>query len=288
VVFDKFPRNNPKIKSIFDDQIATWAYELSKAFPYNFLRVWPLDNSEIAFPLNLATVLRAFGDWLAPGWLITDANQGKYQFAAPFEYDQWDTSPLWWSNVFTDRVWYLKEFDSTGRFIRDLPICNRDMAFSQKCRTTTGQPEYFYISNTEDGSFIHLLPVPDKNYLYAIEFQQTHPPFYVDTLTGDVKNKFLSYAPRVLELYSLIQVSSYFDEPKLKQGYEEDLFGAPRRGLKQAINEKTGLIGDLVNDSMKMTTQGLQTMPIYSSARDAVGRNGFPRVRRFINRWGYH
>lgn len=293
-VFDEFPRQNPKIKALFDRKIYTWAHELSKAYPWAFLRVWPLDISELTFPMNLATVTRIRNEWIAPGWLVTDANQGKYLLQAPIEYEEWDEAN-WWTNAtinnlecFSDRIWYCKRFDEQGYFIKDLPILERDSAFSSKTETDTGIPNYFYLSMTEVGTYIHFHPVPDANYLFCIEFQQIKPPFYVDPTDGGVHNKFLTFAPRILELYSLIQVARYFDEPKMQENFERELYGSPPLGLKRAINQKTGLIGDLVNDSIKMTNQQNQDLKIFLSAKQAVGREQRPRRYRYNNRIGYY
>lgn len=287
-VFAKFPKTNMQVQGIFDRQIQTWCYELAKEFPWYCLREYPLDIAAIDFPLTLSTETPVFGDWLAPGWLIVQPGVSQYQLAYPLEFDQWE-NPSWWRNVTSDRIHYAKLFDGQGYFRKDLPVCSRDQALSYKRYIEGHRPEYFYLSSTESGSFINLLPVPDDYYLFAVEFQNSNPLFYVNSEDSQTYNKMMTFYPRALELYALIQVAEYFDEPGKTERWEKELFGTAGggNGLMGAVLGRKGLIGSMVRDSEKSIKQKTQVMSFYKSARQAVGRDGNPRRRRFENRWGY-
>lgn len=284
-VFEKFDRTNSKIEGIFDRQVETWMQELAKEHPWFFLRHFPLEVSEQAFPLNLATVVRKRENWISPGWLVTEAGQGSYLICAPNEHEQW-SSPSWWVDVFADRIWFVKRFDDRGVFMDDLEVVSRDRAFSNTTSATTGEPEFVYLTTTESGSWINFTRVPDKRYLYAVEFQRVRHRNYLSGF--DYYNTMLTNAPRVVELYCLIQVAGYFNEPQMSDRSERELYGVPPKGLHLAINQKTGLIGGLVNDSQKAIKQHNSTLRWHKSARMAVGRKGGnnrPGYRN--NRWGY-
>lgn len=286
-VFAKFPRQSPTIKGIFDNQVESWIHELCKAFPFYFMRTFPLNlstDSAFDFPLTLATEVRKKNKWMAPGWLIAESGVGQYQFSHPVEIEQW-SDPTWWVNSFVEKIHFIKEFDVYGAFLQDIPVYSRDIALSHQYNQN-GRSRTAYLSQTENGAYLNLNPVPDDYYLYAVEFQVVNPPIYnaggVDTF-----NQFLNYAPRIVELYCLIQVADYFDEPNLSLKYERSLFGTPPKGLKTAITEKTGLIGDLVADSQKAIAQANSTLRFFQSSKEAVGRSGPGRGWTRPNRYGY-
>lgn len=286
-VFAKFPRQSPTIKGIFDNQVESWIHELCKAFPFYFMRTFPLNLSTdptFAFPLTLATEVRKKNKWMAPGWLIAQSGIGQYRFSHPVEIEQW-SDPTWWVNSFVEKIHFIKEFDAYGAFLQDIPVYSRDIALSHQYNQN-GRARTAYLSQTENGAYLNLNPVPDDYYLYAVEFQVVNPPIY-NAGGADTYNQFLNYAPRIVELYCLIQVADYFDEPNLSLKYERSLYGTPPKGLKTAITEKTGLIGDLVADSQKAIAQANSTLRFFQSSKEAVGRSGPGRGWTRPNRYGY-
>lgn len=286
-VFKKFPRKSADIQAIFDTQVETWIAELSREFPFYFMRNYPLNlstNNDFDFPLVFASETRIRNQWIAPGWLITSANQGQYRLSHPVEYEQWETSSFW-VDSFCDKIYFVKQFDANGVFMADLPIHSRDISMSRDF-CSPGRPRHAYLTNTEAGSYLNITPVPNDYYLFAVEFQTINPPIYQDE-SNNSYNQFLNFAPRVVELYCLIQVADYFDEPNLSMKYERALYGDPPKGLHTAVQMKTGLIGNLVMDAQKAITQAQATLRFYQSSKEAVGRNGPGRGWTRPNRFGY-
>ena len=286
-VFAKFPRQSPTIKGIFDDQVETWIHELCKSFPFYFMRTFPMNlsiDSDFDFPLTPATETRIRQKWMAPGWLIAQEGVGQYKLCHPLEIEQWD-DPTYWVDSFVEKIHFIKEFDVYGTFLQDLPVFSRDVSLSRQ-NNSQGRPQHCYLSQTEAGAYINLDPVPDEYRIYAVEFQVVNPPIYTDG-SGSYYNQFLNYAPRVVELYCLIQVADYFDEPNLSLKYERALYGEPPKGLKTAITTKSGLIGDLVADSQKAIAQSQSTLRFFQSSKEAVGRSGPGRGWTRPNRYGY-
>lgn len=286
-VFKKFPRKSTDIQNIFDAQVGTWINELSREFPFYFLRSYPLNlstNNDFDFPLDFAGETRIVHQWIAPGWLITNSGQGQYRLSHPVEFEQWESSSFW-VDSFCDRIHFVKQFDKNGVFMADLPINSRDISMSRDY-TQPGRPRHAYLTQTEAGAYLNIVPVPDDHYLFAVEFQVINPPIYMDNAFNKY-NQFLNFSPRVVELYCLIQVADYFDEPNLSLKYERSLYGDPPKGLHTAIQMKTGLLGNLVLDSQKAISQSQKTLQFFQSAKEAVGQGGPGRGWTRPNRYGY-
>ena len=287
-VFDIFVKANPKSKEIFDKQIHTWAYELAKAYPWYFLREYPINPSEFAFPLNLSTVTRIKHNFIAPGWLVLEPGVYQYQLAAPMEFEQFENA-AWWDDVYCDKIWWVKTFnENDGTFSNDLELFTRNQAFSFQTFVGDRKAQYCVLNNTGDGSYLEVYPTPQQRQLVAIEFQNSRPAFYVNADDNKTYNKIMINIPRALELYAMIFLTHYFDEPTLRVAFREELYGSGDiTNLRAAIRNKGGLIGDFIRDSEKAATQESNFLPFYPSAKQALGRNGHPRRTRFPNRWGY-
>lgn len=273
----KFPRNKADAQAMFDDQIQTWVDELSKAFRFWFLDIEPgsyydLQVSPVTFSSTVPARLSGAGQWIDRGWLMLSPGVRDYDFYAPLENSEAHSGSDWWHLTRVGRVYYVKFFNESGVFQYDLPAktSNANLS-SQFSATSGGKPVHYYWETDELKSTIKFTPAPTEYVLAAVKFKLEQPPIY--ETGGYHHHRFLTYAPRVLEYYCMVEMAEFFDEPGMMERFAKRLYGSPNIGLDLAIQQETGLIGDLVRQTRNYHAQETNQLSRYVSAKQAVGRS---------------
>ena len=274
-LFRKFFRNKPDAQAMFDDQIQTWVDELSKAFRFWFLEIEPGSNYDWqTTPVTLSSTVptRLAGQWVDRGWLVLSPGVRSYDLYAPFENEEVLSGPSWWHLARAGKVYYVKLFDGAGVFQYDLPAVDSNQHLSSQFNMTNGgKPAHYFWETNESKSTLRFFPTPGEYMLAAVKFKLEQPPIYESG--GQEYHRFLTFAPRVLEYYCLIELAEFFDEPNIQDRFAARLYGKPTMGLDLAIQQETGLIGDLVRQTRNYHAQQTNQLQRHVSAKAAVGRS---------------
>lgn len=282
-IFRKFFRTKPDAQTQFDSQVQTWINELARAFRFWFLDIRPghhYDWQTTPVTLSATVPTRLAGEWVDRGWMVIKPGVRSYTFYAPFEDQEAMTGSSWWDFCQANKVYFVKIFNGDGIFQYDLPSLDSEGSLTNQCRSNNGgKPAYYTWETSETRSTIHFHPTPTEYCLAAIKFSLDKPPIYEDDMANQ-HNRFLTFAPRLLEYYALIELAEFFDEPNIKLDYMKRLYGDPPQGLDLAIQQQTGLIGDLVRQTRQFNAQQIEQFGRYRSLKEATGRGVYPRSRR--------
>lgn len=263
-IFKKFPRKDVRVQDMFDTDLEEWVRSLSAEYPFWFLRIVP---DSVGFPAGA----NISGDWFARGWLRAVAGQAEYIFSHPLENDQSANASLW-AQCQVSRVNYVREMDATSGLMRsDLPFVSPDLWTARQMYSANGRPVMFTWENKESYATLRLRPTPDQAYVYAVDFHLRYPPIY--TAGGsDHYNRWLTYAPKALETYCLIELGDYFDEAGIAARMVEKLYGAAGRDAQKAVRFQTGELGSLVKETLRWNQQFGSVVRHPESTRESVGR----------------
>lgn len=278
-----FPRSNSEIEAIFDTDVDTWLGRLSRTYPYWFLTVNPGNVLPLTFPIaDLGTPTPLRGKWLDRGWLRVEEGVESYTICSPVE-DSEAANNTFWIDWRIQRVNWVKEFNDQGTFLNDLEVRSTNEVFSFKNYNRETRPNSVWWESYEGYSILRFHPVPDDYYLFAVSFTLADSPSYVDG--ADTRNRWLTFAPEAAYHYCMLKMAEYFDEPELIKYHERELFGDPPRKDHTSIENYQGLLGDLQRESRRRDKQITRDIPIFTSVKQSVGRNG---GRRRICRPGYY
>lgn len=224
----------------------TWVDQLCD-YPYWFLVISPDLSMVSEFPLSsdLSSLSLLVGNWHKSGWLRTTPGTSLYPIYAPFR-DSVATQSSHFHMAKVRNLHYVKHFEPEGYYRNDLMVLESDMASIGINYGDQGIPTQVELRTDENGSYLHFYPVPDNYYLYQIQFVLASCPWF-QIAEGDLRNRFLNYAPHAVALKFLMQMAGFYQEETLRDFYEKELKGDSKSGGGTVISMgKRGELGRLV------------------------------------------
>lgn len=292
---ERYGRQKASVKARLVGDLNDWISRACRRFNFWFLEQDPGLDIVDQFPLastDLSLLTPVFDNWVDKGWLVTEANTPSYAYACPTlqaaSLSSVETQPLdpkAWSWADLSNLLYVKEFDSTGSFLRDLPILSYSdfMTFTRWDRQT--RPDRVTFQTANGVSVLHFAPTPDQAYLYQIRAKLAS---LLPLDRADSTNEMLQTYPEMVITAGLLIASEYFHETQEIQYYATKLYGSEYAMLQDPTKVTPGgLLGEAIADSRRRNKSEADQLRVYASSHRALGRdNG--RVRSRYPFQGYY
>lgn len=289
---ERYGRQKASVKARLVGDLNEWISRACRRFNFWFLEQDPGIKIIRQFPLaqtDFSTLTKQFGNWVDKGWLLAESGTPCYSFAYPSrEWLKLDSGEItedgWlWGEI--THILYVKEFDSTGSFLRDLPVLpyssfNTFTKWDKKTR-----PDRVSFQTVNGVSLLHFAPTPDQKYLYQVRTKLAAlPPLD----RADSTNDMLRTYPEMVITAGLLIAADYFHEAQEIQYHSARLYGAEYAATQDPTKVTPGgLLGEALADSRRRDKSEADQLRVYASSHRALGRdNG--RVRSRYPFQGYY
>lgn len=295
---ERYGRQKASVRARLVGDLNEWISRACRRFNFWFLNMDPGLSLVSMFPLpgtdlDLLPVVkgRFKGRWVDKGWLSTVANTPSYSFAYPTLdiaepefFDQAPLQPKGWAWGEIAQLLYVKEFDSTGSFLRDLPILpySEYMTFAKWDKPT--RPDRVTFQTASGVSVLHFAPTPDQAYLYQVRVKLAN---LMPLDRADSTNAMLQTYPEMVITAGLLIAAEYFHEEKEIAFYSAKLYGGEYAQTQDPTKSTPGgLLGEALADSRRRGKSEADQMRVFSSSNRALGRdNGRVRTRYPFNNY---
>lgn len=285
---ERYGRQKASVKARLVGDLNEWIARACRRFSFWFLNQDPGLDIVDQFPLastDLSTLTPIKGRWVDKGWLVTQANTPSYAYAYPTveavdptASDSQPLDPKAWTWGELTHLLYVKEFDSTGSFLRDLPILpySEFMTFTKWDKPT--RPDRVTFQTGNGVSVLHFAPTPDQAYLYQVRARLAN---LLPLDRADSTNAMLMTYPEVVITAGLLIAAEYFHEAQEIQFYSMKLYGGEYAQVMDPTKVTPGgLLGEVIADSRRRSKSEADQLRVYASSNRALGRdNGRIRSR---------
>lgn len=281
---ERYGRQKASVKARLVGDLNEWISRACRRFNFWFLHLDPGLGVVSQFPLassDFSSLTEKKGNWVDRGWLRVEANTPYYLFAYPSQ-EGIDTSGAvvskgWmWGEI--THLLSVKEFDSEGSFLRDLPVLpySEFSTFTKWDKQT--RPDRVTFQTVNGTSVLHFAPTPDQAYLYQVRAKLASlPPLD----RADSTNVMLQTYPEMVITAGLLIAADYFHEAQEIQYHAVRLYGAEYAQYQDPTKVTPGgLLGEALADSRRRNKSEADQMRVYQSSHRALGRdNGRVRSR---------
>lgn len=289
---ERYGRQKASVKARLTGDLNEWISRACRRFNFWFLHQDPGMSVIEQFPLansDFSDLTKQKGNWVDKGWLLAEADMPYYTFAYPTQETinpgTGTITPKAWAWGEITHLLYVKEFDSEGSFLRDLPILpySEFTTFTKWDKQT--RPDRVAFQTMNNVSVLHFAPTPDQGYLYQVRAKLASlPPLD----RADSTNVFLQTYPELVITAGLLIAADYFHETQEIQYHSMRLYGAEYAATQDPTKVTPGgLLGEALADSRRRDKSESDQLRVYQSSHRALGRdNG--RVRSRYPFQGYY